>query len=81
VWDYAALFAHPQAEARGLRLMVRDPQGRPVDLVGTPFHIAGATLPGVKVPPMLGQDTDEVLRELLGLNPGRLEELRRMGVI
>jgi len=35
----------------------------------------------VKVPPMLGQDTDEVLRELLGLNPGRLEELRRMGVI
>src|SRR5262249_35556108 len=45
VWNYAELFAHPQAEARGLRVTVRDPEGRPVELVGTPFHINGATLP------------------------------------
>ena len=81
VWDYAELFAQPQAAARGLRLTVRDAEGRPVDLVGTPFHIAGAPLPPPLAPPRLGQDTDAVLREVLGLDAGRLEELRRQGVI
>jgi crotonobetainyl-CoA:carnitine CoA-transferase CaiB-like acyl-CoA transferase len=81
VLDYAALFAHPQAAARGLRLTVHDPEGRPVDLVGPPFHIAGAASPGHRMPPALGQDTEEVLKELLGIDAARLEELRREGVI
>ena len=81
VWDYADLFAHPQAAARGLRVSVRDPKGNPVDLVGTPFKIAGATLPGPTLPPALGRDTDAVLGELLGLGAGQIEGLRRDGVI
>jgi crotonobetainyl-CoA:carnitine CoA-transferase CaiB-like acyl-CoA transferase len=81
VWDYATLFAQPQAEARGLRVTVRDPQGNPVDLVGTPFHIAGAALPPPSMPPALGQHTDEVLREVLGLDAARVAELRRTGVV
>jgi crotonobetainyl-CoA:carnitine CoA-transferase CaiB-like acyl-CoA transferase len=81
VWDYAELISHPQAAARGLRVTVHDPKGRPVDLIGSPFHIAGATLPGSQIPPGLGQDTDAVLGDLLGLGAARLEELRRSGVI
>jgi crotonobetainyl-CoA:carnitine CoA-transferase CaiB-like acyl-CoA transferase len=81
VWDYAELFNHPQTAARGLRLTVQDPQGRPVDLVGTPFHITGAKLPAASAPPALGQDTDRVLQELLSLDAKRLEELRHQGVI
>jgi crotonobetainyl-CoA:carnitine CoA-transferase CaiB-like acyl-CoA transferase len=81
VWDYAALFAHPQAAARGLRVTVRDPEGRPVELLGTPFHIDGATLPAPTAPPRLGQHTDEVLGELLGVDPARLAALRDEGVI
>jgi crotonobetainyl-CoA:carnitine CoA-transferase CaiB-like acyl-CoA transferase len=81
VWDYADLFSHPQAAARGLKLTVRDPAGRPVDLVGPPFHIGGATLPEPAAPPQLGQDTDAVLRELLGLDAEQLADLRRQGVI
>ncbi|HKI36793.1 MAG TPA: CaiB/BaiF CoA-transferase family protein [Gemmataceae bacterium] len=81
VWDYATLFAQPQAAARGLRVTVRDPQGRPVDLIGTPFHIGGATLPSPSMPPALGEHTDEVLREVLGLDAARVEELRRAGVV
>jgi formyl-CoA transferase len=60
---------------------VRDPQGRPVDLVGTPFHIAGTTLPHAAIPPRLGQHTDAVLTEVLGVDAARLAELRRQGVI
>jgi crotonobetainyl-CoA:carnitine CoA-transferase CaiB-like acyl-CoA transferase len=81
VWNHAALFAHPQAAERGLRVTVRDPEGRPVDLVGTPFHIAGTTLPTPSAPPGLGYHTDEVLGNLLGLDPDRLAELRRQHVI
>jgi crotonobetainyl-CoA:carnitine CoA-transferase CaiB-like acyl-CoA transferase len=81
VWDYAALFTHPQAAARGLRVTVRDPSGRPVDLVGTAFHLAGAELPCPTAPPNLGQHTEEVLRELLGVDEDRMAELRRQGVI
>jgi crotonobetainyl-CoA:carnitine CoA-transferase CaiB-like acyl-CoA transferase len=81
VWDYAMLFAHPHAAARGLQLVVRDLEGRPVDLVGSPFHIEGAPLPAARMPPRLGQDTDQVLRELLGLDAQRLTQLRQQGVI
>jgi crotonobetainyl-CoA:carnitine CoA-transferase CaiB-like acyl-CoA transferase len=81
VWDYATLFAQPQAEARGLRVTVRDPQGRPVDLVGTPFHVAGSALSPPSMPPALGQHTDEVLRDVLGLDAARVAELRRAGVV
>jgi crotonobetainyl-CoA:carnitine CoA-transferase CaiB-like acyl-CoA transferase len=81
VWDYAALFAHPQTAARGLRVTVHDPKGRPVDLVGSPFHIEGATLPEPTMPPGLGQDTDVVLKEWLGIEAGELAELRNKKVI
>jgi crotonobetainyl-CoA:carnitine CoA-transferase CaiB-like acyl-CoA transferase len=81
VWDHATLFAQPQAEARGLRVTVRDAQGRPVDLIGTPFHIAGATLAAPTMPPGLGQDTEKVLCDVLGLKPERIEELRKAGVV
>jgi crotonobetainyl-CoA:carnitine CoA-transferase CaiB-like acyl-CoA transferase len=85
VWSYAELFAHPQAAARGLRVEVRDAQGRPVDLVGTPFHLHGdgpeATLPPPAAPPALGQHTDEVLAGVLGLDAARIAELRRQGVV
>lgn len=81
VWTYADVFGCAQAAARGLRVEVRDPSGRPVDLIGTPFHIAGAAWPAPTAPPTLGQHTTEVLMELLGMNAARLEELRRQGVI
>ena len=81
VWDYATLFAHPHAAARGLRLTVRDVEGRPVELVGSPFHIALAALPPATAPPRLGQDTEHVLSDLLGLDVTRLSQLRQRGVI
>jgi crotonobetainyl-CoA:carnitine CoA-transferase CaiB-like acyl-CoA transferase len=81
VWNYADVFAHPQAAARGLRVTVHDPQGRPVDLVGTPFHIGGVEPPGATMPPQLGEHTGAVLTELLGLDAARLAELRQRGVV
>jgi crotonobetainyl-CoA:carnitine CoA-transferase CaiB-like acyl-CoA transferase len=81
VCNYQQLFQHPQAEARGLRVTVRDPAGQPVELLGTPFHIAGTTLPNHRMPPAQGQDNLAIFRDLLGLSEQELEKLRKKGVI
>jgi crotonobetainyl-CoA:carnitine CoA-transferase CaiB-like acyl-CoA transferase len=81
VWDYADLFAQPQGEDRRWRVTVRDPQGRPVDLLGSPFHILGAELPAPARPPALGEHTESVLAVLLGLGASEIATLRQEGVI
>jgi crotonobetainyl-CoA:carnitine CoA-transferase CaiB-like acyl-CoA transferase len=81
VWNYAELFQQPQLAARGMRVEVRDPQGQPVDLLGTPFHIESVELPQPRMPPTLGEHTAEVLTQLLGLGAAELGELRAKGVI
>ena len=50
-------------------------------LIGQNGRPNGSTLPAAAMPPRLGQDTDRVLQELLGLDAARLAELRRQGVI
>lgn len=81
VWDYARLFAHAQAAARGLRISVRDPAGKTLDLAGSPFHIAGTTLPAASLPPTLGQHTEDILNRVLGMPAARINELKNSGVI
>ena len=82
LWTYADLFAQPQAAERGYRVTVSDPQGRPVDLVGSPFHIQGDD-PGraATYPPGIGEHTTEVLRDLCGLGAEEIAALRAEGVI
>jgi hypothetical protein len=66
---------------------VRDPEGRPIDLVRSPFHIAAGGGTGAEkaveptCPPGLGEHTDAILGELCGLEGAELAELRRAGVI
>ena len=81
VWDYAELFGHPQAAARGLRVSVRDPQGKTVDLVGSPFHIGGTETSMPSIPPAIGQDTERVFQELLGLSASHVVQLRVRNII
>ncbi|MSQ94241.1 MAG: CoA transferase [Gemmataceae bacterium] len=81
VLDYPQLFALDQIAERGMKVTVRDPAGKPVDLVGSPFHIDGTALPDAAMPPRLGEHTDAVLREVLGLDAERIRALRESKVI
>jgi crotonobetainyl-CoA:carnitine CoA-transferase CaiB-like acyl-CoA transferase len=80
VWNYSQLFAHDQAKSRGLQVKVRDHSGNELDLVGSPFHIEGTSLPRPTVPPEVGGDTGQVLRDL-GFSEERIAELQRQRVI
>jgi crotonobetainyl-CoA:carnitine CoA-transferase CaiB-like acyl-CoA transferase len=80
VWNYADLFSRPEMAER-LRVTVRDVEGKPVDLVASPFHIGGAAPTPYTAPPTLGQHTEEVLTQLLGLDGEQVAKLRQEGVI
>lgn len=59
--------------------MVSGPDG--VLAKGMPYRIVGATLNVQRPAPQLGQHTDEVLRDILGLPADEVERLARRGVI
>ena len=81
VLNYPQLFALEQVAARGMKVTVRDVAGKPVDLAGAPFHLQGTTSPPPQMPPRLGQHTEQILREMLGLDAERLHQLRQKKVI
>ncbi len=77
------VFADPQVEARGMKLKMSHSatKNSPVDLIGSPIKMS-ATPPSYRhAPPTLGQSTEEVLRELLGVDAKELANLRKKGVI
>jgi formyl-CoA transferase len=81
VLDYPQLFALDQVAARGMKMSVRDPAGNPVDLAGSPFHIDGAAAPTPSIPPRLGEHTQAVLHDWLGMNEEAIANLRRRKVV
>ena len=73
--------ASAQLQARGMFVEVDHPSmGRAV-VIGTPVKLAAT--PGAirKAAPAVGEDNDRVYGEVLGLDPDRIAELRRSGVI
>jgi crotonobetainyl-CoA:carnitine CoA-transferase CaiB-like acyl-CoA transferase len=81
VQNYRELFEQPIISERGMRQTVCDPQGKPVDLLGSPFHLQNQSSDPPRFPPQLGEHSEEVLQELLALSPDQLRELRAQGVI
>ena len=79
--DLKTVVEHPQARARGVIAEVDHPVAGPVKVVA-PFFKMSETPGGVRSPaPLLGQHTDEVLREELGLTAGEIDRLRGAGVV
>lgn len=74
-------FHHPQVQALGIVERVDHPHAGPIQLVRPPFQLSGQPPTIRRPPPLLGQHTDEVLRELLELSPAELAALRQSGAI
>jgi crotonobetainyl-CoA:carnitine CoA-transferase CaiB-like acyl-CoA transferase len=72
---------HPQVVARGALVECDHPVAGKVRVVGPPARFS-ETPADVRMPaPLLGQHTDEVLRERLGLDDREIERLRGVGAI
>jgi crotonobetainyl-CoA:carnitine CoA-transferase CaiB-like acyl-CoA transferase len=72
---------HPQVKARGAIVECEHPVAGRIQVVGPPVRLS-ETPGSVRTPaPLLGEHTDVVLREWLGLGDEEMARLRREGVI
>ena len=79
--DIAEVFQNPQVEDRGLRVEIPHPAGVPCPTVSSPMRFSATPITYDRPPPRLGQHTDEVLREILGLSEAEIARLSTHGVI
>lgn len=76
----AEILADPHVAARGLVAPFEHPKAGRTGALRTPVRLSGYDEIATGVPPVLGADTDEVLRAL-GLGPREIEKLRGEGVV
>jgi formyl-CoA transferase len=75
------VFAHPQAEARNLAVETQHPSAGPVRLTGFPYLLSETPAEIRHPPPLLGQHTEQVLKELLDYSDADVAALREQGAI
>ncbi len=79
--DIRQVFEDPQVRHRGMAVEVAHQTAGPVRLPGIPvkFDLTPGRVQGP--PPLLGEHTDEVLRDVIGLTPAAIAELHAAGVV
>lgn len=75
------VFANPQVQARGMAIDVPHPSAGSVKLVRNPMVLSATPCDTSHAPPLLGQHTDDVLREVLGYGDNEIAALRDKGII
>jgi crotonobetainyl-CoA:carnitine CoA-transferase CaiB-like acyl-CoA transferase len=77
----AQAFADPQVQARELLRELPHPLARQVPMVACPIRMSDSPVGAERAPPLLGADTEVVLRQLAGLDGAELKRLRAARVI
>lgn len=75
------VFADPHVQARGLQKTVPHSQQGTVPSVASPLRLSASPVSYDRGPPLLGEHTDKVLREMLGLDAAQIADLRGKGVL
>jgi crotonobetainyl-CoA:carnitine CoA-transferase CaiB-like acyl-CoA transferase len=78
--DIVAAFATPQVKALGTKVKVTHPAYGRTFQVGAPFSLSVTPTTKPTAPPLLGEQTDEILREL-GYDEAAVDRLRAGGVV
>jgi len=75
------VFRDPQIVARGLQFALPHPQAGSVPQVGNPIKFSRSRIEYHSAPPVLGEHTEQILDELLGLAPSEIASLKGRGVV
>ena len=79
--NIAQALAEPQVQARDMLVPIEHPLNPAFAMVGSPIKLSGSPVQYQRPPPVLGQDTDAVLAERLGLSEAQLVELKKRGIV
>jgi crotonobetainyl-CoA:carnitine CoA-transferase CaiB-like acyl-CoA transferase len=79
--DIAQAFAEPQVQHRQLRLELPHPLAGTVPGVRNPVRFSRSPVEYRNAPPLLGEHTDQVLQERLGLSADELARLHAAGAL
>jgi crotonobetainyl-CoA:carnitine CoA-transferase CaiB-like acyl-CoA transferase len=74
--SYDKVFQHPQVVHRGLRITQQHIHGGTVSTVRNPIRLSDTPVEYRHPPPVRAQHTDEVLKEILGLDDRQLDDLK-----
>jgi len=81
VLDSADMIDDPSLRATGILTEVQHPVRGPIVLPGWPVRMSDSPTPVTTCPPLLGQHTNEVLGEVIGLTGEDLAAYRTRGII
>lgn len=81
VRDVQEALNSPEAAGRRMVREVPHPLAGSIKLVASPINMSATPVRDPVAPPMLGQHTDEVLREVLGMDANAIAALRKTGAI
>lgn len=79
--NLAEVFADPQVHARAMVDTWHHPAGGDISLVANPMKLSATPVQAHRPPPVLGEHTAEVLREILQLSDADIAELRSKRII
>ncbi|MRV76359.1 CoA transferase [Duganella sp. FT92W] len=79
--DLHDVYRNPQVQARGMVVEAPHPTAGHVKLVRSPMRLSATPADGGTAPPLLGQHTEQVLREVLGRSDEQIGELKGKGAI
>ena len=75
------VFADEQVRAREMEIALPHPEAGEVKLVRSPMKLSATPATSAMAPPLLGQHTEEVLREVLGKSGDEIAALRARQVV
>jgi crotonobetainyl-CoA:carnitine CoA-transferase CaiB-like acyl-CoA transferase len=79
--DFAQVFADEHVRSRGMEIKVDHPFEHALSLIRNPLTFSGTPVTDYRAPPLLGENTEEVLAARLGFDAAKIEALKQQGVI
>ncbi len=76
-----SVFADPQVQHRKLVIQRQHSQAGEINLVSNPVRFDGNALNAATAPPLLGEQTEQVLQQILGMNEAEVTALKQKQLI